>query len=118
MAYNRNLPEPQVTVVIPTLSADATLAECLRSLDTQTYRDLEVIIIDNSGEMLARRSEAGRTGTRIVENSRNVGFGAAVNQGFRASRAPLRWHIPAGFRLWSGPSKLVRTPACAPRRSG
>jgi GT2 family glycosyltransferase len=77
------LPEPLVTVVIPTLAAGEALAECLRSLERQTFRDFEVIVVDNSGKGLARDIAA-----RIIENPRNLGFGAAVNQGLRASRAP------------------------------
>ncbi len=72
-----------MTVVIPTLAAGEALAECLRSLEGQTFRDFEVIVVDNSGEGLARGSPA-----RVIENPRNLGFGAAVNQGMRASRAP------------------------------
>ena len=45
-----------------------------------------MLIVDNSGEGLVRRR--GRAaGARILENSRNVGYGAAVNQGFRTSNA-------------------------------
>ncbi|HSW48581.1 MAG TPA: glycosyltransferase family 2 protein, partial [Bryobacteraceae bacterium] len=51
--------------------------------ERQTFRDFEVIVVDNSGEGLARGSTA-----RVIENPRNLGFGAAVNQGLRASRAP------------------------------
>jgi GT2 family glycosyltransferase len=75
-----------VTVVIPTLAADAVLGECLRSLEAQTFRDFEVIVVDNSGQGLARGT-AGEFSCKILENRRNAGFGAAVNQGFEASRA-------------------------------
>jgi GT2 family glycosyltransferase len=80
------LPEFGVSVVIPTLAADARLAECLESLGRQTRRDFEVLIVDNSGEGLVRRN--GRAaGARILENDRNEGYGAAVNRGWRASQA-------------------------------
>jgi len=75
-------------VVIPTLAADSRLEECVESLEHQTRRDFEVIIVDNSGGGLVRRNGAGR-GARVIENSRNAGFGAAVNQGFQASAAPF-----------------------------
>jgi GT2 family glycosyltransferase len=78
------LPEYLVTVVIPTLTADSRLLECVESLERQTRRDFEVIIVDNSGQGLVRRNTAVR-GARVIENERNAGFGAAVNQGLRAS---------------------------------
>jgi len=81
------LPDILVSVVIPTLAADSRLRECLESLDRQTRRDFEVIVVDNSGQSLVRRNGVAR-GARVLENSRNTGFGAAVNRGFEASSAP------------------------------
>ena len=77
-----------VTVVIPTLSADRRLVECLDALAQQTRRDFEVVIIDNSGQGLVRAGEAGRRGANVIEPQCNVGFGAAINLGFRQSRSP------------------------------
>jgi GT2 family glycosyltransferase len=81
------LPDILVSVVIPTLAADSRLRECLESLERQTRRDFEVIVVDNSGQSLVRRSGVAR-GAHVIENPRNAGFGAAVNQGFEASSAP------------------------------
>jgi GT2 family glycosyltransferase len=74
-----------VTVVVPTLEADATLEDCIRSLDEQVWRDFEVIIVDNSGEGRARQRIHTRPGLRILENRSNEGFGAAVNAAARVS---------------------------------
>ncbi len=76
---------PTVTVVVPTLAADETLDECLASLERQTFRDFEVIVVDNSGLHLAKASGCAR----VIVNDRNVGFGAAVNQAFHQSQAPF-----------------------------
>ena len=78
-----------MTVVIPTLEAGPGLSECLASLERQRRRDFEVVIVDNSGAQLVRRSVAGRAGARIVEPRANLGFGAAINAGFRESGAPF-----------------------------
>ena len=74
--------------MIPTLSADRRLVECLDALGKQTRSDFEVVIVDNSGQGLVRGGEAGKRGARVIEPGRNVGFGAAINLGFRVSRAP------------------------------
>jgi GT2 family glycosyltransferase len=81
------LPDPVATVVIPTLSADRKLEECLRALDRQTRRDFEVIIVDNSGKGLVCGGAAGKSDARVIEPGQNVGFGAAINLGFHQSRA-------------------------------
>ncbi|MGD0668389.1 MAG: glycosyltransferase family 2 protein [Bryobacteraceae bacterium] len=84
------MPELVATVVVPTLAADRRLLECLESLAQQTRRDFEVIVVDNSGRGLVRGQDAPRRQAvppeiRVIENSRNAGFGAAINQGLRAS---------------------------------
>lgn len=77
-----------MTVAIPTLAADARLLECVLALERQTQRDFEVIVIDNSGKGLVRRSGAARPGVRVIEQPRNTGFGAAINEAFRQSGSP------------------------------
>lgn len=62
--------------------------DCVYSLDRQTRRDFEVILVDNSGRGLVRESAAARFGARIIENDTNLGFGPAVNAAFRLSSAP------------------------------
>jgi len=79
------LPDPLVTVVVPTLAADDALADCLRSLQSQAFDRFEVIVVDNSG---AGRARGGGGNVRILANERNVGFGTAINQAIRDSEAP------------------------------
>ena len=74
--------------MIPTLAADARLRDCVASLGQQTRRDFEVIVVDNSGQGLVQRNGTA-PGARVLENPRNAGFGAAVNQAFRSSNAPF-----------------------------
>ena len=76
-----------ITVVIPTLAADAIIEECVKSIEAQTFADHEIIVIDNSGEGRARKRLEGRR-VRIIVNERNVGYGAAVNQAIRESNSP------------------------------
>lgn len=79
------LPPPTVTVVVPTLAAGDALADCLRSLEKQTLENFEVVVVDNSGSRRAAPGADARV--RVIANDRNVGFGAAVNQGYRSSNA-------------------------------
>jgi GT2 family glycosyltransferase len=82
-----------VSVVIPTLVADEKLRECLDALGRQTRRDFEIVVIDNSGQCLVRRNHAALVAVSpalwLIENSRNLGFGAAVNQALASARAPF-----------------------------
>jgi GT2 family glycosyltransferase len=77
--------QPAVTVIVPTLAADETLADCLASLDRQTFSNFEVIVVDNSGQ----RRVTPQNRLRAIANESNLGFGAAVNQAVRASTSPF-----------------------------
>ena len=78
---------PTVTVVVPTLAADDALAECLASLERQTFSDFEVVVVDNSGRCAVKAGVNGAGRVRVIANERNLGFGAAVNQAYRQSSA-------------------------------
>jgi GT2 family glycosyltransferase len=73
-----------VTVVVPTLAADDALADCLQSLESQTFSRFGVIVVDNSG---SGRAHAAGEHVRIIANERNVGFGTAINQAIRDSES-------------------------------
>ena len=81
------MPDPLVTIAIPTLNASPLLRDCLFALERQTYQDFEVVIVDNSGKGLARETAAAWHGVAVIENDWNLGFGAAVNQAARSSQA-------------------------------
>jgi GT2 family glycosyltransferase len=72
-------------VIVPTLAGGENLKKCLAALRAQTFTDFEVIVVDNSG----RGAAAGAPGIRVIANRKNLGFGAAVNQGFEAARGEL-----------------------------
>lgn len=76
---------PAVTVAVPTLAADETLTECIEALQKQSFRDFEVVVVDNSSKGLVR----GGGFVKVITNEKNVGFGAAINQAFRQSNAPF-----------------------------
>lgn len=60
------------------------LADCVRSLEQQSFRDFEIIVVDNSGENLVRTQNLNAA-FRIIENGVNAGFGGALNQAAEAS---------------------------------
>lgn len=74
-----------VTVVVPTLGAGGALADCLRSLESQTLQSFEIVVVDNGG---TRQVKDGPR-VRVIANARNLGFGAAINQGYASSQAPF-----------------------------
>ena len=51
---------PLVSVIIPTLNRPDSLQKCLESLYRQSYRNYEVIIADEEGELAKIRNEAAK----------------------------------------------------------
>jgi glycosyltransferase involved in cell wall biosynthesis len=42
--------KPLVSIVIPTYNSEKTLAKCLESIKNQTYKNIEVIVVDKNSE--------------------------------------------------------------------
>lgn len=79
---------PQITVVIPTLRGRQWLPACLDALARQTFRDFEIVVVDNASSDGTREWLAARDDVRVIRNDANAGFAEACNQGIRASAAP------------------------------
>ncbi|MEM2126856.1 MAG: glycosyltransferase family 2 protein, partial [Candidatus Bathyarchaeia archaeon] len=47
MEPERIIAKPLVSVVIPTFNSEKTIEDCLKSIKNQTYRNIEIIIVDN-----------------------------------------------------------------------
>jgi len=85
-------PNCRVVVAIPTLLGGPRLHACLTALDRQTWRDFEVIVIDNSrGESRAEIPPSGnfRFRLRVLRPEANLGYGSAINLAVAHSASPL-----------------------------
>lgn len=79
--------KPLVSIVIPNLNGMTYLQSCLSSLQEQTYREFEVIVVDNaSTDESVQFIRTNFPQTLIMENRKNLGFSEANNQGIRAAR--------------------------------
>ena len=79
---------PRVSVVLPAYNAGATISGALESLAAQTYRDFEVIVVDD-GSSDDTRMIAESAGVKVVSLSRNSGVVAAANRGLAEARGEL-----------------------------
>lgn len=71
------LPGPEVCICVPTYNAEKTLPETLDSILGQTWRDLEVLVVDNASTdrtaEIADGYAARDSRVRVLRNSENVG---------------------------------------------
>lgn len=86
----RSMVAPDISVVVPIYNAELYLHECLSSLKCQTYRNIEIICVndgstDSSLEILQNFAQNKDRRIRII-NVPNGGYGKAMNLGLRAAR--------------------------------
>jgi glycosyltransferase involved in cell wall biosynthesis len=109
---------PRVSVVVPAFNAESTLAESVRPALAGTFRDIEVLVVDDGSTdgtaAVARRlgREDGRV--RLLSQTENRGLPAALNRGFAEARGELVARLDADD-LWH-PDKLQHQVALAERR--
>ena len=99
--------EPLVSVVMPLYNAAATVAASLESVLVQTYRHLEILVVDDgstdAGLAICRRCHDPRL--RIVQQS-NRGLAGARNTGIRYASGAVVAFIDSDD-LWQ-PTKIER----------
>jgi hypothetical protein len=109
---------PTVAVVIVNYNAGPHLRRCVNSVVRAAGVAVETVIIDNASADDRLEDLATVAGVSVIRNARNVGFGAAVNQGVRDTSAPLVLVLNPDCELTAGAlPRLVRelttTPSCA-----
>lgn len=72
---------PLVSVIIPTRDRNDLLAETMTSIEAQTHRHFEIIVVDDASEVKAEAD-----GALIVRHLRPLGPGAARNTGLAHAR--------------------------------
>ena len=79
---------PEVSIIIVTHNSFSTIRPCLDSIKSQSYKDLEIILIDNnSKDGMGDFLKSHYTEIRLIENEENLGFAKANNQGIFLSKA-------------------------------
>lgn len=78
--------QPLVSVIVLNWNGKKFLPECLDSLAVQTFRDFEVVLVDNgSADGSAQLVRERYPWVRLVELPENAGFAAGNNRGFEAA---------------------------------
>jgi glycosyltransferase involved in cell wall biosynthesis len=86
---NENQLHPLVSVIIPSRNRPTMLMNAVKSIASQTYQNIETIIVNDGAEcdldnMI--RKETGLQTCRVLRNARKAGAAGARNTGFYASK--------------------------------
>lgn len=80
---------PLVSIIVPIYNAERTLGKCVSSLTGQTYRDIEILLIDDGstdGSLQICREFASRDARVKVISQKNAGPAAARNVGMTEAK--------------------------------
>lgn len=107
---------PTVSVILPTYNRAAMLPRAIRTVLAQTYRDFELIVIDDGSTDNTQTVLQSFTDSRLVylSHQQNRGVSAARNTGIRASRGAYIAFQDSDDEWW--PTKLARQLAAFERR--
>ena len=93
---------PNVSVIVPVYNAEGFLRECIDSILTQTYKDFELILVDdgspdNSGAIC---DEYAQKDLRVcVIHKENGGVSSARNVGLEAARGEWVYFVDSDDRI-------------------
>ncbi len=103
---------PECAVILVTYNAAAYLARCFDALRSQTYRDFEVIVVDNaSGDdslAVARAQSHELPRVTIIPLRTNTGFAAGNNQALKHLSEGARFVVLLNSDAFPDPDWLAR----------
>jgi GT2 family glycosyltransferase len=76
----------RVAIVIVTHNSASAIGDCLDAL--KPLEGVEILVVDNASQD-GTTAEVSARGIRLIANQSNAGFAGAVNQGVKATIAPL-----------------------------
>ena len=101
---------PRISIVVPLYNAKRYIGACLESILSQTYVDLEVIVVDDgsadSSASVVERYQSGDGRVRLV-SQRRAGAGAARNRGIEASGGSVIMSVDADDMLEPNACEIV-----------
>jgi len=78
---------PQISVIIPAYNAERYIEECLLSLKGQTFKDFEIIIVDDGS--IDKTYKIAEKYAKVIKSLKNLGAGAARNLGAKEAQGQI-----------------------------
>ena len=86
-----------VSVIIPAYNADKYLEKCLLSLTKQTFKDFEIIVVDDASQDFT--FQIAQKYAKAIKNEKNMGEGASRNKGAHVAHGEILAHTDADVIL-------------------
>jgi len=99
---------PEVSIIIPAYNSEAYIAQALESILNQTYKNLEIILVDDASTdstiKIARNFDDRRL--KIISNKQNHGVSYSRNCGIKAAKG--NWIALLDSDDWYAPERLEK----------
>jgi len=103
---------PKVSVLVVAYESGEHLELCLAALEAQSFRDFEVVLVDNaSTDGAPQAAAAAHPEARMIAAGRNLGFAAGMNRAAREARG--EWLALINPDAYADPEWLARLMAAA-----
>ncbi len=84
--------KPTVMVVIPNWNGKDVIGKCLESLQAQSYKPAEIIVVENGSiDGSAEYIAINYPQVTLIKEPTNLGFAAGVNVGIKAAKSDYVW---------------------------
>ena len=100
--------KPTVSVIIPAYNSERYLSQALTSVLNQTYRNIEVIVVDDASNDDTVKIAYSFTDNRlkVLENQENLGVSGARNRALKIARG--EWIALLDSDDWYAPQRIER----------
>jgi len=102
---------PKISVIMPTYNRARYIAEAIRSVQSQTLREWEMIVIDDGStdgtEKIVREIAATDPRISYFKNEKNLGIAKTRNRGVSLAKADYVAMLDSDD-VWASPDKLVK----------
>jgi glycosyltransferase involved in cell wall biosynthesis len=88
---------PLVSIIVPSRNSDSTLSRCLESVRNQTYKDVEIIVVDNYSD--DRTVEIAKTFRATIIVKPDTERSEQCNYGAKLARGKYLYRIDSDFVL-------------------
>lgn len=107
---------PKVSIIVPFWGVEKYIAECIESIISQTFRDFELLLIDDCSQDRSREiaESFARKDSRIkiIVHVENLGLGGARNTGLKNAQGEFIWYIDSDDKMYSD-NALEKIYSCA-----
>ncbi len=94
-----------ISVIVPAHNVEAYIAQCIESIFRQTFKNLEIIVIDDASTdrtyEVAREAYGHLPNVRIIRNDRNRGVSESRNLGMKLARGKYLYFLDSDDILLS-----------------